>query len=358
MNGDLSRATLRRVVQAASRAPTAENCQPFRFRWQDGALHLLHDADRARKGQDRRHHDSLLALGALLVGFEIAAAVEGLAVQPALALDDPAAPCWGSLRFHPDPSPALADLAPVLARRCTDRRLFRGGRLPEAALRALAAPGGAAGISTLAAPSPALLRFLWRAERLVWSHEPTWQDVMRWLRVTQAEVERSRDGASWRTMGVDLPELPLLGRLRQPGARAPLARLGGGMAASAWLLRQVRSSAGLVLLTVKQPGRAALVDAGRLMMRAWLCLTEADHGVQPHSQPSFFVHEAAVGNLPPDLDPRFSALYAEGLALWRRELGLGPAELPVMMLRAGWSDSLPEGRRTLRLGVEEVLEGG
>lgn len=360
MSGAPGPDALRRIVARASLAPSPENCQPFRFRWDGRRLWLLHDAERARKGGDRRHHDSLLALGCLLVGFEIGAAVEGRSVRAELDLDDPGAPCWGALAFGDAPAEGgLGHLAPALARRCTDRRLHRGGRLPLAALDALAAGApAAAGLRTLTDPSPALLGFLRRAERLVWSHEATWRDVMRWLRVSQAEVERTRDGASWRTMGVDLPELPALARLRQPGVRGPLARLGAGAASGAWVVRQVRSSAGLVLLTVKQPGRAALVDAGRLMMRAWLALVEADHGVQPHSQPSFFVHEAAVGNLPPDLPPGFGALYAEGLRVLRHDFGLLPEELPVMLLRAGRADSLPEGRRTLRLPVETLLALG
>ncbi len=353
-------AVLARVVRAASRAPSAENCQPWTFRWDGRRLQILHDAQRARKGQDRAFHDSLLSLGCLLVAFEVAAAAEGLALVVDLQLDEPDHVCWAELRFRTGPGRG-AELAVALARRCTDRRPFRGGSPDHpvfGTIRAEAERLPRVGLATLGPPSGRLLSFFQEAEGLVWSHEPTWVDVMRWLRVSQREVEESRDGASWRCMGFDLPELPGLSRLRSPRTRALLARAGAPRLAAAWHAHQLRSAGALVLVTVREPGRAALVDAGRLMMLAWLHLTEADHGVQPHSQQSFFLHEAAVGTLPADLGPPWRARYAAGLEQVSSAFALGPGELPVMLLRTGISDSPPDWRWTLRRSLPELLSRG
>lgn len=355
--GGPTRLAIERIVGAASRAPSAENCQPWTFRWDGEGLAIDHDADRARKGHDRTHHDSLLALGCLLEALEIAADGEGFTVHAQLSVAQPEARTWARVRLLPGHS-GRAVLAEALARRCTDRRPFRGGSVDHPVFAEILAESGSAAGLRVGVPSDALLGFFREAEGFVWSHEPTWRDVMRWLRITRREVEETRDGASWQTLGVDLPQLRSLRLVRHPRARSILARTGAPRFLAGWLERQMRSAAGLVLVTVREPGREALVDAGRRMMRAWLLLTRADHGVQPHSQQSYFLHEAAVGSLADDVGPGWRERYARGLELVRSEFALDPGELPVMLLRTGHADSLPAHRRTLRKPVHEVLELG
>lgn len=355
MNGGPPLEVVRAILARARRAPSAENSQPFRFRWDGERLFVLHRPERARRSGGGRHHEALLGLGCLLVALEIAAGQEGLRLRAEAGVQDPGQPVWAVLRLLPggcpDPRAAL-----LLERRCTDRRLFRGGAAPAGLAEELSAwTEEGVGLYALGEPAPALWAFLRAAEGLVWSDEALWMDVMRWLRTSQREVERTRDGASWRTMGPDLPESRLLDLLRRPEARRLLRRSGAPSLAGRWFERQLRSSPVRLLITVRGPGVEALVRAGRTLMRAWLGLTGLHLGVQPHSQASFFVHEAARGLLPPGLPPAWPALFAEGRRLYAEALGLGPEELPVMLLRAGPSAHLPEGRRTLRLPLDELL---
>lgn len=351
---------MRRIVTAAVRAPSADNCQPWRFHW-DGTLSILHDAERAHHSLDLGWHDSDLALGCVLESLQVAAAAEGLRIEERLHLEVPVEPRWATVRFHPGDT-TDDSLLRALERRYVDRRLYRGGSAAHPVfdrVRAEVARFPACGVHVLGRLPEELpkelIDFCVHADAFFWRTESVYRDTMRWLRVTQREVEETRDGASWRVLGVDLPELKMMQALRSPLARRVLGRIGGRAAMGLWTRRQLASSAVLVLFTVRAPRRENLVAVGRAAMAAWLRLTEADHGVQPHSLWSLLLLKAATGTLPPDTDPSFGPLLAEGREIVARAFGLDRDELPVWMLRTGISSFLPEHCRTLRRPLDEVF---
>jgi hypothetical protein len=122
--------------------------------------------------------------------------------------------------------------------------------------------------------------------------------------------------------------------------------------AAGLLRRQLGSSAALMLFTTPSPEASALVPVGRALLGAWLRLNEAGFGVQPHSLPSLFVYEELCGDLPSDFDHE---LMRQGSVTLSRAFGLGPAERPVLLLRAGLAAPFPERARTPRRPLGEVL---
>jgi hypothetical protein len=343
------RGAIERIVAAANTAPSADNCQPWSFRWDGRELSVGHDAARAEHVINHHHHLSYLSLGCLLEALALAAGAEGLTAEARLDLDGPG-PVWARVHFEPAPGAQADALAAELPRRRTDRRLYRGGSLEHEVFAAVRAEGAYA-----RAPDAELSRYLADADSYSWRHPACYRDFIRWVRFSQEELQARGDGIPWRSLGIDLPELPGMSLARSPLVPAVLAPLGLTAAASLWLRRQLASSAAVVCFTVEAPGREALVAAGRRALRAWLHLTRAGYGVQPLTNPAIHVYNRAAGGLHPATRPELAALFRRGEGLLARAFGYGSGELPVWLFRAGLSPALPAHLRAPRRALAEIF---
>src|SRR4030095_11152428 len=99
----------------------------------------------------------------------------------------------------------------------------------------------------------------------------------------QKRARLTRDGLSWRNMGLKIWELPAMALIREflgiVKAMSPMAVLSH----AARVRKQLQSSAGVVLISIPaaKGNYKDVVHAGRLMMRTWLSLTQLNYGVQP-----------------------------------------------------------------------------
>jgi nitroreductase len=350
---------IRQIVEAGHSAPTGENCQPFRFVWDGRALAITRDAARARHRLDVGDHASLIALGCVWEAMDLAASALDLGLVATLggAQASPSAP-W--LTLTPTPAKRTPDpLRLALSIRVTDRREFRGGTL-DAARDALDAGGVSRGHDPtlrLQSPStPALCDYILASDGLLWRDPATVRDALRWVRYTDAEVRRTRDGLSWRNLGY--PAVASLGSrlVRSLPPLLALGRLGGGPLETRRLLsRQLASSAAIGCVAVTAPGRGPLVATGRLAMRAWLAFARAGLGFQPLSLPSLCAYNRHTGVLPRDLDAGLRDHFARGPRVLGGAFDLPEGSLPVWMFRVGAADPLPHAARSLRLPLEDVL---
>ncbi len=347
---------IERIVAAAAQAPSGDNSQPWRFHWDGRTLRVLHDAVRAEHPLDGGRIGSDLSLGCVLESLEIAADAMGFVAQTTLQLARPRDPCWATARLRPGSS-GRADLFPTIERRTTDRRLYRNASIDHPVFDRVRATSRDARcrVHVLPPPTGELLEFITAMDAFVLRTSSVYESTSRWLRTTQREVEETRDGVSWRNLGLDLPEFRALRWMRSPKARAVALALGGTKATALWLRRQLASSAAIVLFTTRASTDDRVVSVGRAAMATWLELTAADHGVQPLSLQSALILSEAMDALPPDTPSDFRPMLRRGRRLLARRLDLADDELPVWMLRTGPSSSLPEHCRTLRRRVDEVL---
>jgi hypothetical protein len=352
-----------RVVLAAAKAPSAENNQPFTFSWDGAALAVHHDAARARHSHDPRGHASCIALGCVLESIEIAAAAEDLRAEAQVSPDPGNGGPWATVRLLDGGARHGVDgrargLRDALEARCTDRRLYHGGSPSHPVFDAIQTearsfPG--VGLHVGAGLPREALDYLGRADSYVWCHEDSFRDVLRWVRLSREEVAATRDGVAWNGFGLDVPETRLLRLVRRPELRALVGPLGLGAAAKFWLERQIASSAALVLITARSPGREALVAAGRLGFRAWLQLNQVGYGVQPHASGGLLAYNVVTDSLPATARPELLDLLRRGPEILARGFGYAGGELPVWLLRTGISPPLAPHLRAPRRPLHEIF---
>lgn len=133
-------ALVRDIIDAAVRAPSAHNTQPWRFVAHDDVVELWADPSRALPVLDPRGRAAHLSCGAALLFARVDAASKNLPVQSAL-LPDPSKPdhladlALGRGRVETD----LAALRPAIDTRHTDRGAFdESTPVPAELVRALA----------------------------------------------------------------------------------------------------------------------------------------------------------------------------------------------------------------------------
>src|SRR5712691_9018135 len=129
------------AVQAGLRAPSGDNCQPWRFRWDGEHLRILFLADRAESLYDIRSVASWISLWAVITNMTLAALRLGFRPAVDLFRVGEAAGVVARVRF--DEARVEVDLlAEAIAARSVNRRPYLRKPLPMGVreeLQALAA---------------------------------------------------------------------------------------------------------------------------------------------------------------------------------------------------------------------------
>jgi hypothetical protein len=198
--------------------------------------------------------------------------------------------------------------------------------------------------------------FIVSAEALVASHSAIFPDTLPWIRLSQAETDRTQDGMPWRGTGIEPMEYPAVCLMRKfPGSFNFFRKAGMKATHTARIRKLLKSSAGLVCVSTSDKGGSGLVAAGRLSMRLWLRLTLLGYGAQPLTISSLLMYNAKRGLL--DLETRqlFGARFTDGERLFRREFKIPDAFEPVWLYRTGLSGALPASWMTLRRDIDRTL---
>jgi hypothetical protein len=316
------KATLRRIVEVATRAPSVHNTQPWHWRAGPQGLELYADRSRQLTVGDPEGRNMVISCGGGLHHALSAADALGWATS-VTRFPDPAQPdLLARIGLTPaTPSRHAAQLLEAMDRRCTDRRRFTSWPVPDDRLTHLAAQATAQGAHALPL-TDATERFhaellvnraidLQHADRPVMDEQHTWID------------HGSMDGVP---SGV-LP-VPHDLRARRPSrfAAGLIDDIGG---------REVEGSDGLVVLCAPTDDPASWLTAGEGLSAIWLAATLDGLSVVPLSQVV-------------EVDETRAAFQLEVL---------GGMARPLMVFRVGWQAiSRSQLPRTPRRPVDEVLE--
>ncbi|WP_152364520.1 hypothetical protein [Microlunatus speluncae] len=369
------------LIRAAGRAPSAHNTQPWATRIRDGGVDLAVDPRRTLPAGDQTGRDTLLALGAWLECFTIVAATAGLrtmitilpAVEQVDQLELTGAPDFGRPVARVELVPGAA-ASPFSATDVAERAVFRGRLIPGPQLwDDLTDCDLPPWLQLRRLDSPAMHRLLRLGTGYLLSHPLVLSELIAWLRFTPADARTRRDGLDVRSLGLPTgvgrllrswlrhparsratlrlvtaigTPLELFWRARtgdRPPDRAPVSNVAGvdhlvliadprlasesagsdastgsaGPAGSAQPAGSARPAGSAGSTSPAGIGAAALIEAGRALLRCWLHAHRHGQRVAPHSE---------------IIDAPFAA------AALHARLGLSRSQLPLAVFSSGHPD--------------------
>jgi len=331
-------ALLAHLLEAASRAPSAHNTQPWRLRWRGDALEVAVTEERMLPAGDPHGVDTMHGLGALLENVLLTLVQRGYEgryeVADRLESAAPVVVVRWSAREGPPPEPTLYRMIPV---RRTSRLPYRPTPVDGAALDAMrAAASSPCALRVMSEPARTLeiRRLVAEATALQLADHAIARELHAWMRFTPRDPRWHRDGLSAACLGWRPFEAAVAGRLLSPPVLGILVRWGLHRALCANVDQQAPPAPTLCLLTVGGEESVAMrIEAGRCLQRVWLAA--AAHGLVTH--PLSAALDVAATR------PRTLTLF-----------GIGAGERPVNLFRLGASNA---PARSARLTADEILEG-
>jgi molybdopterin/thiamine biosynthesis adenylyltransferase/nitroreductase len=276
---------LRYTADAARRAPSAHNTQPWRLRV-TASDRLVLDWDRRRDlpvvDVDRR--GLCYGLGCAL---EAAARVSDLSYEPSGA-GDPHDADWyaGEIIVHGVRDETYARSSGILAARGTNRGPFLRDPVDPGVLRRMEERAAAHGVRAAAMVDRSgiarLAELTTEAATAQLEQEPFLDELLRWIRTTRHEWDWDLDGFTPETLRLN----PVIARViralkASPSLRAFARRAGLARAMAAAAGKTIEETGAVVLLSHADRSPQGCIGAGRGMLASWLVLTEENLSVQP-----------------------------------------------------------------------------
>lgn len=325
-------------------APSADNAQPWRLRWNGEALELIYVERHASSTVFTAHsHATLLGVGSVAENLDMALRANGVTGQWQWASGDQQP--YGSVALAHLPATFTAPEGPLV--RHTNRLPFRRSPLPAELLTRLGAcREGGNRVSLLLDPvdKARLVRMVRLCSEARFCNHDLHQWLFDSLRRTPAEVERG-DGLDWNSLGLPPGGKAMLRFISDWGRMRALNRLG------AYKLL-ARSEVGLIsaapaLLCLTGPAdSASVIDAGRLLTRVWTRLNLDGIAVQPYYVVTDQLNRLHDGTLSSGFSAQIAAVERDMHSL----LGLGQGDALHMILRLGYPKAMPVRSRRLVLG--------
>lgn len=275
---------LAHILDAAGRAPSAHNTQPWLLRRFGAGLEVRVNRGRCLPAADPSYVDILHSLGAMLENVLLTLAHLGYtpsySVAEHLNFDSPMALVWWRQAMEVPPDPGLYRMIPI--RRTSRLRYVQEPVEPEAldALRAAVSPPCVLHVLTNAEAINTVRALVAEATAELLTERHTAMELRAWIRFSSHDRGWHRDGLTAACLGWKPWEAAAAKLMLSPAVLHFLARWGLHHTLCGNVDQQAPPAPALCLLMVETDSCAARIEAGRCLQRLWL--TAARFGLVTH----------------------------------------------------------------------------
>jgi len=360
MNSVTNNAAIERIISLVVQLPTTENSQPWEIVVRGNVFEIFHLSvcDQIGSIPDDL---SVLSAGIMAEAIDLAASTEGFTVHIEYFLQDR---CdknpW--LRATLQQKGRAADpLAAALPLRHSDRRHYAGavGSITDPVFKEVEQQAQLIAGTNFYLTNNYPQEFLHQTklgDDLLFLCQDMRRDFMRWLRFTEKQIQRTRDGMSWRSL-LHYPERPyhyLQSRLWWLAITLDWF--------PSWMMKleamlfddsanlsptNYEDCTCLGCITTASSSLEDLAAAGRLALRAWLLLNLRGYSFQAMTNLTSIVYPQHLGHW--DLPTKMIPELAESYAVLQRMFDFSDTEIPIFCFRTGFPIApYPKNARTLR----------
>ena len=353
----------RRLVTAASRAPSPDNMQAWAFTNVGDAIEVRLEPTRVLP-TDVHQMFAWVGLGAAVENLILAAELDGyvatvdddLLHSTAAGTPDEPRRVSTPVTVRLSPGDPASRLGEQIERRETNRGTYDTALLEPRTIEDLSAAvaGLDAGVhwATGAQALDRLAGMDARSTYIRLEHRPLHDELFDILRFSRSEVEHTRFGLDFASLGIPVALVSVARLLRHPAVMKVVSRLGIGRLVARQLAAKLRKAGAVCLITARSPGAAGYVHAGRAMERLWLEATAGGLAVQPHGVLPQYLTK--LDDKTDAFTPRQTATMARHREPFARLFPTREGERPAIVLRVGRPRCRP-ARRSVRLPVERLI---
>ena len=342
-------------VRAASLASSADNMQPWEFRKQENTIEV-YCAQQRMLPTDVMGMFTWVSIGAAIQNLIVAGAGHGLVssveYQGLEKIDQLAAV------VHFSPGNPGDNLAEWIALRTTNRSSYQAVPVGSSLISKLthSIQGLQAGIhwTTSASDLDQIASMDANSSYIRLEHKPLHDELFDILRFTQDEIDRTRYGLDFKSLGVPAAVAWITRQLKQWITSSTISRLGVGRIIANQLSSRLRQAGGLCLVTTHQRTPSGYMEAGRAMEQIWLAATAEGLSIQPYGVLPQYLTKADIE--PETFLPRYVEIIQNHHDAFFSIFPKAKNEFPALVLRAGYANS-QSCRSNIRLRPEQVIRG-
>ncbi|MBW2264050.1 MAG: Rv1355c family protein, partial [Deltaproteobacteria bacterium] len=344
------------LVGHGTLAPSAGNCQPWRFVARGDVLDCLLDRSRASAFLDFRHGAAHATIGAAVENIALAARAAGRETEVELfpEQDERLVARVGFSRSRSlSGDAAIPDL---IRARVTNRKLGKRAPLDDEIASKLVRSAAARGARLLLLRSDEELdevgRILGSGDRLQLLCKKAHAEMMSELRWSREEVEATRDGLDIASMEFSSADEAAVRIISSWPAMRMVERVGGGRALEKPAVKAIEGSSAVGLVIIEGTGRQSYVKGGRAMQQVWLAATAHGLAFHPMTGLCYLFARLERGNGEGFTDGEVATL-RKLRERYTRLFGLPEGHAEVLMFRLSRAE--PPTARSIRRRLEDVL---
>lgn len=297
---------IKKLVMAASAAPSTGNDQPWKWLYKEGVLFLFHDEFRSFSFGDFQKTASFISFGAAYENLYIHALSLGYEASYSLFPNISTEKLVAAIHFRKLTEKAefgnLKTLDKAIFKRHTNRILAPKQTVGEDILKRLkilseSIPSAELKYFTDENDLRGLAMIIGACDKIrLLNPEGHYDFVHREMRWTNEEAERTRDGIDIQTLGLGHSLMAAMGVIKSEDVINTVKGFGGGKALGMLAMRTVSTASALCMIRLPGYSLKKFFEGGRSMERFWLEATNLNLAIHPLVSPLYLFSRILHGN--------------------------------------------------------------
>jgi uncharacterized protein YqgQ len=339
-------------------SPTGDNSQHWSFSCSDNKVDIYLIPERSEHDLNQENCASYLALGALIQNAKVWAASNNKRIHHQVC-EESDFPKLAILSIENAPSTSLFTKDDLM-NRSTNRKLYQAIPDFKSFVQKLQDDLQIQDGSLYFKKdfSEDFKKHIYRAERYVWVRRETFVDIAKWIRYSDEEAKRLKDGFSLANVhlkAIDGIMIRLL--LKFPMLANLLNKTIIRVKTHFDINKLLKNYGHAVCVSAPDCSTKSMIEVGMKMQAVWLYLTKHSYAAQPQTLASLLPAYLSSRNKLPDNCPQgFEDFFNEGPSILRKEFGMSDNEFPVWMLRFGQASPLLPKESTYRKDIDFFIK--